>query len=46
MSPAQPQYIIEAGRNCKTHLPGSRIVYTGPRGNIAKGWRIVQRLKP
>lgn len=40
---AQPQYIIEARACCKTHRPGSRITYTGPRGNTPNGWRIIKK---
>jgi hypothetical protein len=40
---AQSQYIIVANRNCKTHRPGTRLVYTGPRSGIAKGWNCVGR---
>lgn len=42
---AQAQYLIEATRKCATHPPGSRIIYTGPRSGVAKGWRIIRRYR-
>ena len=43
MTKSQPQYVIEARKSCKTHRPGSRIVYTGPRNNVPAGWRVIDK---
>ena len=44
MGKSQPQYVIEANRNCKTHPKGTRLVYTGSRSGVAKGWTVVRRI--
>jgi hypothetical protein len=41
MERSQPQYLIQANSRCKTHPPGMKIVYTGPRGNISPGWKVI-----
>lgn len=43
MGKSQPMYVIEATDRCKTHRPGTRIDYTGPRSAVPKHWRIVTR---
>jgi hypothetical protein len=42
MGRSQPQYVIRANRNCKTHPFGCEIVYTGPRTGCPKGWTVVK----
>ena len=41
---AQPQYLIVANRRCKTHRPGTKLIYTGPRAGVARGWTVVGRV--
>ena len=43
MSPAQTQYLIVANRNCATHPRGTRLVYTGPRSGVPRGWSVIGR---
>lgn len=43
MNRAQPQYAIRANRQCKTHPPGTELVYTGPRSGIGPGWNVIGR---
>ena len=42
---SQPQYLIVANKNCKTHKEGTLITYTGSRYGIAQGWTILYRVK-
>lgn len=39
-----PQYRIIATKRCKTHPPGSLLIYTGPRNGVASGWRVLGRV--
>jgi hypothetical protein len=40
---SQPLYLIVACRNCKTHRPGTEIIFTGPRSSVPRGWRVICR---
>lgn len=42
---SQPQYLIVANRRCKTHRPGTKLIYTGPRAGVARGWTVVSRYR-
>jgi len=44
MNRAQPQYMIEANRSCKTHRRGTQIVYTGPKSGVGSGWTVLYRV--
>ena len=44
MTRAQPQYLIVANRRRKTHRPGIKLVYTGPRSGICRGWTSLGRV--
>jgi hypothetical protein len=43
MNRAQPQYLIVANRRCRTHRPGTTLIYTGPRSDISPGWTCIGR---
>lgn len=43
MTRGQPQYLIRANRNCKTHPRGMTMVMTGPRNSVTRGWTVVCR---